>query len=220
MQIFKTPDTSVDERLDEIVTMARDWEPIEYAWPALKDIDWLRGALNQNWRPGYPQPYIGVGPDDGMMSLYWKAVAATVTLEIDTVTKIGELYRAPSQAVGEVEIGLDMDLTGENTWLQIASALGVKVARDGNLLAPSVERPVPGRGNTGGRVPSKNKPGTAGLIRGRSWAGGRPGAGRITRYSRGISFKSRMVSTRRRHRLHRNRVGSVRRHFGVRARTA
>ncbi len=111
--------------------MARDWEPIEYAWPALEDINWLRAVLSRYWNMAYPQPYIGVGPDDATISLYWKTVEETVTLEIDTVGKTGDLYRSPNQAVGEVELALDMDLTSADVWRQIASALGVEVGRHG-----------------------------------------------------------------------------------------
>ena len=200
--------------------MARDWEPIDYEWPALEDIDWLRATLSHNWSADHPQPYIGVGPDDATMSLYWKTVEETVTLEIETVAKTGDLYRAPNQAIGEVELALDMDLTHRGAWQQIASALGVEVGRDGNILAPGVERPVPRRGSIGGRFPSKNKSGTSGFVRGRSRAGKRTGTGRTARYSRGVSFSSRMVSTRGRYRLYRGRVGVGRRYASVRARTA
>lgn len=154
MPAFKHPITSVNDRLDEVVVMARDWEPIDYAWPALEDIEWLRATLARDWSEGYPQPYIGVGPDDATMSLYWKTVEETVSLEIDTVGKTGDLYRAPNQAIGEVELALDMDLTSANAWEQIASELGVEIGRPGNVLAPGMERPVSGRANTGRRIPA------------------------------------------------------------------
>lgn len=139
MPAFKIPITSVSERLDEIVAMARDWEPIEYAWPALEDIDWLRATLVRDWNTAYPQPYIGVGPDDASMSLYWKTVEETVTLEIDMVGKIGDLYRSQNRAIGEVELALEMDLTSVDAWRQIASELGVEVGQYGKILASSME---------------------------------------------------------------------------------
>ena len=154
MQTFKNPVTSVNDRLDEIVAMARDWEPIDCAWPALEDLEWLRAMLARNWSPAYPQPYIGVGPDDATVSLYWKTVEETVSLEIDMVGKTGDLYRSPNQAIGEVELALDLDLTSANAWEQISSELGVEIGRPGNILAPSMGRPVSGRANTGRRIPA------------------------------------------------------------------
>ena len=139
MEAFKTPATSVNARLDEIVVMARDWEPIEYAWPALEDIDWLRTTLGREWNAAYPQPYIGTGPDDATMSLYWKTVEETVTLEIDMAGKAGDLYRSQNQAIGEVELALEMDLTSADAWRQIASELGVEVGQCGKVLATSME---------------------------------------------------------------------------------
>ena len=135
MHTFKTPPVSLDEQLDEIVAMARDYKPDDCAWPTLADIAWLRSAFAQFWSPDYPQPYIGTGPEDAMMSLYWKTVDLTFTLEVDTIGKIGDLYRAPNQAVGEVELAEDVDLTAEDTWEQIASELGVEVSQSGEVLA-------------------------------------------------------------------------------------
>lgn len=139
MPAFKHPLTSVNDRLDEIVVMAREWEPIEYAWPALEDIDWLRATVVRDWSTAYPQPYLGTGPEDAMISLYWKTVEWTFTLEIDTVNKTGHLCRAPNQAIGEVDLAEDVDLTNGEVWRQIASELGVEVDRTGKILAASLE---------------------------------------------------------------------------------
>ena len=138
MLAYKNPTTPVNERLDEIVVMARDWKQIDHDWPAMDDIAWLRSVLAQFWSPDYPQPYIGTGPDDAMISLYWKTVEWTFTLEIDTVNKTGYLCWSPNQAIGEVELGVDVDLTSGETWGEIASALGVEVVRTGNILAASL----------------------------------------------------------------------------------
>ena len=138
MLAFKNPITSVNERLDEIVVMVRDWKQIDHDWPAMDDIAWLRSVLAQFWSPDYPQPYIGTGPEDAMISLYWKTVEWTFTLEVDTVHKTGYLCRSPNQAIGEVELGVDVDLTSGETWGEIASELGVAVVRTGNILAASL----------------------------------------------------------------------------------
>ena len=145
MPAFKHPGASLDEQLDEIVAMVRDYKPDDYAWPALDDIAWLRSVFAQFWSPDYPQPYIGTGPEDAMISLYWKTVEWTFTLEIETVSKTGYLCRAPNQAIGEVELAVDVDLTARDTWRQIASHLGVEFDRTGNVLAASLGRPVPVR---------------------------------------------------------------------------
>ena len=138
MQIFKSPPVSLDAQLDEIVVMARNWKPMEYEWPALDDIGWLRSTLAQFWSPDYPQPYIGTGPEDAMICLYWKSVEWTFTLEIETVNKTGYLCRSPNQAIGEVELAVDVDLTNGEVWQQIASELGVEVDRTGKILATSL----------------------------------------------------------------------------------
>jgi hypothetical protein len=138
MLAFKHPITLVNDRLDEIVVMVRKWKSIDYAWPALSDIEWLRSAFAQFWSPDYPQPYIGTGPEDAMICLYWKTVEWTFTLEIDTVNKTGYLCRAPNQAIGEVELAVDVDLTNGEVWQQIASELGVEVDRTGKILATSL----------------------------------------------------------------------------------
>ena len=145
MLAFKTPPASPDEQLDEIVAMVRRWKPDDYAWPAMEDIAWLRSILTQFWSPEYPQPYIGTGPEDAMIALYWKAVEWAFTLEIDTGNKTGYLCRAPNRAIGEVELLVDVDLTSEDTWGRIASELGVELDRTGNVLAASLGRPVPVR---------------------------------------------------------------------------
>ena len=145
MPAFKHPGASLDEQLDEIVAMVRDYKPDDYAWPALDDIAWLRSVFAQFWSPDYPQPYIGTGPEDAMISLYWKTVEWTFALEIETVSKTGYLCRAPNQAIGEVELAVDVDLTARDTWRQIASYLGVEFDRTGNVLAASLGRPVPVR---------------------------------------------------------------------------
>ena len=138
MLSFKNPATSVNERLDEIVVMVRDWKEIDHDWPAMDDIAWLRSVFAQFWSPDYPQPYIGTGPDDAMISLYWKTVEWTFTLEIDTVNKTGYLCRSPNRAIGEVELALDVDLTNGDVWREIASELGVEVDRTGKILAASL----------------------------------------------------------------------------------
>lgn len=143
MLTFKTPSASLDEQLDEIVAMVRDYKPDDYAWPALTDIAWLRSSFAQFWSPDYPQSYIGTGPEDEMISLYWKTVEWTFTLEIDTVNKTGYLCRAPNQAIGEVELAIDVDLTVEQTWREIASELGVELDRTGSILAASLGRSIP-----------------------------------------------------------------------------
>ncbi len=118
---------------------------MEHEWPALDYISWLRSAFAQFWSPDYPQPYIGTGPEDAMISLYWLTVEWTYTLEVETASKMGYLCRSPNQAIGEVEIAEDIDLTSEDAGRQIASELGVKVDRTGNILATSLGRPVPVR---------------------------------------------------------------------------
>ena len=137
-QTFKKPPVSLGEQLDDMVVMVRKWKSDDYAWPALTDIAWLRSSFAQFWRPDYPQPYIGTGPEDAMISLYWKTVEWTFTLEIDTVNKTGYLCRSPNQAIGEVELALDVDLTNGDVWREIASELGVEVDRTGKILAASL----------------------------------------------------------------------------------
>ena len=138
MLAFKTPPVSLDEQLDDLIAMVCKYNPGDYAWPALDDIAWLRSAFAQFWSPEYPQPYIGTGPEDAMTCLYWKSVEWTFTLEIDTVNKTGYLCRAPNQAIGEVELAVDVDLTNRDVWRQIASELGVEVDRTGKILATSL----------------------------------------------------------------------------------
>lgn len=138
MLTFKTPSASLDEQLDDLVAMVRDYKPDDYAWPALTDIAWLRSVFAGFWSPEYPQPYIGTGPEDAMISLYWKSAEWTFTLEIDTVNKTGYLCRAPNQSIGEVELAVDVDLTNWEVWLQVASDLGVEVDRTGKILATSL----------------------------------------------------------------------------------
>ena len=138
MLAFKTPPVSLDEQLDDLIAMVCKYNPGDCAWPALDDIAWLRSAFAQFWIPEYPQPYIGTGPEDAMICLYWKSVEWTFTLEIDTVNKTGYLCRAPNQAIGEVELAVDVDLTNRDVWRQIASELGVEVDRTGKILATSL----------------------------------------------------------------------------------
>ena len=222
MLTFKNPITSVNDRLDEISTMARDWKPIEHEWPALDDIAWLRSVFAEFWSPDYPQPYIGTGPEDAMISLYWKTVELTFTLEVDTVGKIGDLYRSPNKAIGEVELALEVDLTSRRTWAQIASELGAEVDRAANILAPSLGQSVSKRGNPSRRIPAQNQPRSPRVIGGRprSYRRSYSKSYRTARYTRGATIRSRTSSTRRVYSLHRSRVGRGRRYAGVRARAA
>ena len=222
MLTFKHPITSVNDRLDEIATMVRDWKPIEHEWPTLADIAWLRSVFAEFWSPSYPQPYIGTGPEDAMMSLYWKTVELTFTLEVDTIGKIGDLYRAPNQAIGEVELALDVDLTSRRTWAQIASELGVEVDRAANILAPSLGQSVSKRGNPDRRIPAQNQPRSSRVIDGRprSYRRSHSKSYRTARYTRGATLRSRTSATRRINPLHRVRIGGGRRNAGVRARAA
>ena len=138
MQTFKTPPVSLDEQLDDLIAMVRRWKSSDYAWPSLEDIAWLRSAFAEFWSPDYPRPYIGTGPEDAMICLYWKMVEWTFTLEIDTVNKTGYLCRAPNQAIGEVELAVDVALTNGDVWREIAAELGVEVDRTGKILATSL----------------------------------------------------------------------------------
>ena len=88
--------------------------------------------------------------------------------------------RAPNHAIGEVELALDMDLTDSDAWRQIVAGLGAEVGGYGKILAPSMERPVSGRGDTGRRITSKNKPGTTRLVSGQPQPRKRTGTGRTT----------------------------------------
>ena len=138
MTTFKVPVPSFNERLDEIVVMARDWKEIDHEWPAMADIAWLRSVFAQFWSPDYPQPYIGTGPEDAMLSLCWMSSEENVTLEIDTANKIGDLYLAASHNNIDVECVFDLDLDNADAWRQIASELGVEFDRAGNILAASL----------------------------------------------------------------------------------
>ena len=219
MLAFKHPITSVNDRLDEIVVMVCDYKPDAYAWPALDDITWLRSIFARFWSPDYPQPYIGTGPEDAMICLYWKTVEWTFTLEINSVDKTGYLCRAPNQAIGEVELAVDVDLTRGHTWRQIASELGVEVDRTGKVLVTGLGRSVPRRGNAGLRLSAQNKSSATRVVSGRARLGRRSKSRRFARYARGATLKSGTNATRRVYHLHRGGVGSGRRHVGVRTGT-
>ena len=219
MVTFHTPATPFNTRLDEIADMAHDWEAVEHAWPAPSGIAWLRSAFAQSWSAAYPQPYIGTGPEDAMLSLYWKSPSETVTLEIDTVSRTGDLYRTPSPGVGDEECAPDLNLASADAWRQIASALGVKFGRHKNILVTGLGQPVPGRRNPGSRVPAQNQPATARFVSGRKRFRRRSGPRRVTRLSRGSTFSFGMAATRRRYLLHSGGAGGRRRHAGVPTRT-
>ena len=154
MKAFDHPTTPFNERLDEIVVMVRDWKEIDYEWPAMDDIAWLRSVFARFWSPDYPQPYIGTGPEDAMTSLCWMSDDENVTLEIDTANRTGDLYRAASHDNIDVECVFDLDLDSADAWGQIASALGVELGRNGNILATGLAGPVPERQNTEPRIPA------------------------------------------------------------------
>ena len=80
-----------------------------------------------------------------MISLYWKTIEWTFTMEIDTVNKTGYLCRADNQAIGEVELAIDVDLTVGQTWREVASELGVELDRTGSILAASLGQSVSDR---------------------------------------------------------------------------
>lgn len=220
MLAFKNPTTTVNERLDEIAAMVRDWKPFDYDWPAMDGIAWLRSVFAQFWNPDYPQPYIGTGPEDAMISLYWKTVEWTFTLEVDTVGRMGYLCRSPNRSIGEVELAVDVDLTSGDTWKQIASELGIEFDRTGNVLAASLGQSVPKRRNTGSRISAQNKSAATRIINGRAWLRKHTRSRRVARYTRGTTLKSRIGTTRRINLLHRSRTGSGRRYVSVRARAA
>ena len=154
MKAFDNPDTPFNERLDEIVAMERDWKPIDRTWPSPEAIAWLRESFARYWHDEYPQPYIGAGPDDAVLSLCWMSSEENVTLEIDTVNKAGDLYLAASHDNIDVECVLDLDLGSADAWQQIASALGVELGRNGNVLATGLAGPVSERQNTEPRIPA------------------------------------------------------------------
>lgn len=154
MKVFDNPTTPFNERLDEIVAMARDWKPIDRAWPSPDGIAWLRDAFAGHWHEEYPQPYVGAGPDDAMLSLCWMSDDENVTLEVDTVNRTGDLYVASSHGNIDVECAFDLDLDNADAWQQIASALGVELGRNGNILAIGLAGPVPERQNTEPRIPA------------------------------------------------------------------
>lgn len=124
MLTFTEPATSFYARLDEIAAMSRDWEPMEHDWPAPADIEWLRSAFAGNWPPAYPQPFVGTGPEDAMLSLYWRSVAATVTLEVDTRNRRGDLYRTVANCAGDADEVLELNLSSAEAWRKIGMALG------------------------------------------------------------------------------------------------
>lgn len=127
MLTFTEPATSFYARLDEIAAMARDREPMEHDWPAPADIEWLRSAFARNWPTAYPQPFVGIGPEDAMLSLYWKSAAATITLEIDTRNRMGDLYRTVPNCAGDQDETLELNLSSAYAWRKIGMALGSRV---------------------------------------------------------------------------------------------
>ena len=219
MLVFKNPTTTVNERLDEIAVMVRDWKSFDYHWPAMDDIAWLRSVFAQFWNPDYPQPYIGTGPEDAMISLYWKTVEWTFTLEVDTASKTGYLCRSPNQAIGEAELAVDVDLTSRDTWAQIASELGVEVDRTGKVLAAGLGQSISRRRNTGSRISTQNKPSTTRIIVRRAGFRKRSKSGSIARLTLVTTVKSGSATTSGRYLLHISRVGSGRRYVGVRTGT-
>ena len=88
------------------------------------DIEWLRSAFACNWPTAYPQPFVGTGPEDAMLSLYWKSAAATITLEIDTRNRMGDLYRTVPNCAGDQDEALELNLSSAYAWRKIGMALG------------------------------------------------------------------------------------------------
>lgn len=125
MLTFTAPDTPFYARLDEIAAMARDRAPLEHDWPAPADIAWLRAALASNWPAAYPQPFVGTGPEDAMLSLYWKSPAATITLEIDTRNRMGDLYRTGTNCADDQDEIFALDLSSAYAWGKVGMALWV-----------------------------------------------------------------------------------------------
>ena len=154
MKVFDRPATPFNERLDEIVAMARDWKTIDHAWPSPAGIAWVRDAFTGHWHDEYPQPYIGAGPDDAMLSLCWMSDDENVTLEIDTFNRTGDLYLASRHDSIGVECVFDLDLDGGDGWQQVASALGVEVGQREDILATGLAGPVPERQNTKPGIPA------------------------------------------------------------------
>ena len=132
MKAFDHPTTPFNERLDEIVAIAHDWKPIDRAWPPAEGIAWLRGAFARHWDDAYPQPYIGAGPDDAMLSLCWMADDENATLEVDTVNRTGDLLLASSHGSIDVECVFDLDLDD-------ADALAASRVRIGGRSWPTRE---------------------------------------------------------------------------------
>ena len=154
MLAFKHPITPFNERLDELVAMARDWKPIDRAWPSPEAFAWVRDAFAVHWHDEYPQPYIGAGPEDAMLSLCWMSDDENITLEVDTVNRTGDLYLASNHGRIDVECTFDLDLDHGDSWRQVASVLGVEVGQHGNILATGLAGPVPERQNTDPRIPA------------------------------------------------------------------
>lgn len=123
MLTFAQPDTPFNARLDEIAAMARDWAPLDHAWPAPFDLAWLRAAFAQNWPAAYPQPFVGTGPEDAMLSLYWKSAATTLTLEIDTRNRLGDLYRTGANCAADPVDVFELDLSSAYAWRKVGMAL-------------------------------------------------------------------------------------------------
>ena len=70
--------------------------------------------------------------------------------------KTGYLCRAPNQAIGEVELAVDVDLTNGEVWQQIASELGVEVDRNRKDIGYKFGVISIKTGNTGRRIPAQN----------------------------------------------------------------
>ena len=111
-QRFLPPVTPVDQRIDQVAAYGTDWQ---------RQADWLKQTLQEHWKRGLPQPFVGFDEEENAFVLVWQSDGECNTLYIDADNHSGTYCPWPDSSSDE-PLG-KLNLYTEKAWLFVKNAL-------------------------------------------------------------------------------------------------
>lgn len=117
---YHTPETSVSDRIDELILDESGSEDL--LLNRRRQADWLKQVMALYWREHWPQPYVAFDLEEGLFTASWQSDEECNTLTIDAGLRKGWYDPWPDDDMDNPLPG-EIDLDTEEAWERLRIAL-------------------------------------------------------------------------------------------------